>query len=268
MKLFISSDIEGTTGITAWDETEWSDPRSLYFREQMTREVAAACAGAADTGCDEIWVKDAHDSARNIIPDRLPENVKLLRGWIGDMHSMMGGINRIEGGFDAAVMTGCHSWATGEGNPLSHTMNGANQYVKINGTAAPEFMINAYIAGYYNVPVCFVSGDRALCEFAKTLIPNITAVAVNEGIGGAVLSIHPVLAVNRIREGVYNALSGDISACAVNMPDRFEIEINFKKHTDAYTRSCYPGVEKISSTAVLYKTADWLEAMRFMNFVL
>lgn len=268
MKLFISSDIEGTTGITSWDETEWSDPRSLYFREQMTREVAAACEGAADSGCDEIWVKDAHDSARNIIPDRLPENVKLLRGWIGDMHSMMGGINRVEGGFDAAAMTGYHSWATGEGNPLSHTMNGANQYVKINGTAAPEFIINTYIAGYYNVPVCFVSGDSALCEFAKSLIPNITAVAVNEGIGGAVLSINPVLAVKRIREGVTRALSGNVSACAVNMPDRFEIEINFKKHTDAYTRSCYPGVEKISSTAVLYKTSDWLEAMRFMNFVL
>lgn len=82
MKLFISSDIEGTTGITAWDETEWSDPRSLYFREQMTREVTAACEGAADAGFGEIWVKDAHDSARNIIPDRLPENVKLLRGWM------------------------------------------------------------------------------------------------------------------------------------------------------------------------------------------
>ncbi|MHB1151087.1 MAG: M55 family metallopeptidase [Eubacteriales bacterium] len=266
MKLFISSDIEGTTGITAWDETEWSDPRSLYFREQMTRETAAACEGAADAGFGEIWVKDAHDSARNIIPDRLPENVKLLRGWIGDMHGMMGGISRSS--FDAAAMTGYHSWAAGEGNPLSHTMNSKNQTVKINGTMAPEFMINAYIAGYYNIPVCFVSGDLALCDFAKTLIPNITAVAVNEGMGGAVLSISPILAVKRIKEGMYHALTRDFTDCAVNMPDRFEIEINFKKHTDAYARSYYPGAQKVSSTSVLFKTSDWLEAMRFMNFVL
>lgn len=179
---------------------------------------------------------------------------------------MMGGISR--GSFDAAAMTGYHSWATGEGNPLSHTMNTKNQYVKINGTLAPEFMINAYITGYYNIPVCFVSGDSALCDFAKTLVPNITTVAVNEGMGGAVLSISPLLAVKRIKEGITNALTRDIAACAVEMPDRFEIEINFKKHTDAYARSCYPGAEKVSSTSVLFKTSDWLEAMRFMNFVL
>jgi D-amino peptidase len=86
--------------------------------------------------------------------------------------------------------------------------------------------------------------------------------------GGAVLSIHPTIAVNRIREGVYNALCKDFTACAVNMPDRFEIEINFKKHTDAYTRSNYPGAIKASPTAVLYKTNNWLQAMRFLNFVL
>ena len=46
MNVFISADIEGTCGITHWDETERSAPRDYApFQKQMTREVAAACEG-------------------------------------------------------------------------------------------------------------------------------------------------------------------------------------------------------------------------------
>ena len=44
MKLYLSADIEGTAGITLWDETEYGHPRYAFFSDQMTREVRAACA--------------------------------------------------------------------------------------------------------------------------------------------------------------------------------------------------------------------------------
>ena len=68
MNLFISSDIEGTCGIAAWSETEPGRPDGdyAYFKQQMSREVAAACRGALAAGGERILVKDAHDSARNI----------------------------------------------------------------------------------------------------------------------------------------------------------------------------------------------------------
>ena len=73
MKLYISADIEGTTGITRWDETENGHSRYPYFAEQMTREVAAAINGALQVSRDfELLVKDAHDSACNLIPSKLP----------------------------------------------------------------------------------------------------------------------------------------------------------------------------------------------------
>ena len=72
MKLYISADIEGTTGITRWDETENGHSRYPYFAEQMTREVAAAINGALQVSRDfELLVKDAHDSACNLIPSKL-----------------------------------------------------------------------------------------------------------------------------------------------------------------------------------------------------
>ena len=52
MKLYISADIEGTTGITRWDETENGHSRYPYFAEQMTREVAAAINGALQVSRD------------------------------------------------------------------------------------------------------------------------------------------------------------------------------------------------------------------------
>ena len=49
MNLFISSDIEGTCGIAAWSETEPGRPDGdyAYFKQQMSREVAAADRGRA-----------------------------------------------------------------------------------------------------------------------------------------------------------------------------------------------------------------------------
>ena len=64
-RIFLSADIEGTCGIAHWDETELGKPDYEPFRRQMTREVAAACEGAFAAGCEDLLIKDAHDSARN-----------------------------------------------------------------------------------------------------------------------------------------------------------------------------------------------------------
>ncbi len=165
MKLYLSADIEGTCGIVNWDETKLECEFSQHYRTQMSKEIAAACDGATQSGVHEILVKDAHDSGRNINPNILPENVKILRGWTKDPLVMMAGIDE---SFDACIFTGYHSGATCNGNPLSHTMDIDYDYFKINDEIASEFTINAYIAAYYNVPVAFLSGDEMLCESAKT----------------------------------------------------------------------------------------------------
>ena len=188
MKLFISADIEGTAGITCWDETEYGHPRYGYFAQQMTREVSSLCESADRLGW-EILVKDAHDSAKNILPDKLHPAAKLLRGWTGDINCMMSGIDLDR--FDAVAFTGYHSAAMSEGNSLSHTMTTHAHSVKINGEYASEFVINAYIAAMYGIPVVFLSGDEALCESAKKLIPGISTVASKKGVGSACVSAHP-----------------------------------------------------------------------------
>lgn len=266
MKVFLSADIEGTCGITDWSETERSTPYDYnFFRKQMTCEVVAACEGAMAGGAGELFVRDAHDSARNIETSQLPEQARIMRGWTGDPLSMMSGLDG--GGFDAVIFTGYHAWAASGGNPLAHTMNLQNEYVTLNGVRMSEFMMNAYTAGYFGVAVPFLSGDKALCDFAGELIPGITTVAVNEGLGGAVVSMHPEAAVKAIREGAKKAMK-NLKKCRVALPSHFDAVIRFQKHKAAYGKSFYPGATLADEKNVCFSSDDWYEMLRFFHFVL
>ena len=64
-------------------EADRNHPDYPEFREQMTREAIAAIEGAQAAGATEVWVKDAHDSGRNLIPSMLPANIRLIRSWAG-----------------------------------------------------------------------------------------------------------------------------------------------------------------------------------------
>jgi len=264
MKIFISSDIEGTTGIANWDETELTSVEGEFFRKQMAKEVNAACVGANKLGCSEIFIKDAHGSGRTIDPSLLPENIKIMRDWARNPLIMMAGIDET---FDACLFTGYHSGSSQNGNPLSHTMHCDYDYIKINGKVATEFMINAYTAAMFNVPVVFVSGDEMLCESAKELNPNIVTVPVSKGIGDASISIHPNLALKLIEDEVYNSLNTDLDKYKIELPKEFNIEIHFRQHYRAYKASFYPGVKQIDSQTISFKTNDYYEFLRMLFFM-
>ena len=266
MKLFISADIEGTTGIAHWHETDKNHPDWKYFADQMTREVNAACEGAMAAGCADILIKDAHDSARNLNPRALPECAKLLRGWTGVPASMMAGLDE---SFDGVVFTGYHSAASWNTNPLSHTMNTGNCFVTINGEKASELMINALTAAYYGVPVLCVTGDKGLCDYMKKVNPNVETVPVNEGWGNGVISIHPDLAVRRIREAVQRAVEkADKKACLFPLPEHFVVEICYKLHQRAHSCSYYPGVTQIDERTVRFECDDYMDVLKYFKFIL
>ena len=265
MKVFLSADIEGVTGATHWDETEKSKADYDEFREQMTAEVAAACEGAIEAGASEVWVKDAHDLARNLIAARLPQAVRLVRGWSGHPYLMM---DTLDETFTAAMMLGYHSGAGSSANPLSHTMTGSTVSVKINDTYASEFLINAYTCGLVKVPVVFVTGDAGLCDQARALIPAIGSVAVKQGLGNATINIHPELAVDEIRRGAYLAVKEGSSLCQVPLPGKFQVEVQYKNHTKAYGNSFFPGARLKDATTIQFESEDYFAVLNFFGFVL
>ena len=266
-KLFISADIEGTCGITAWEETEANGGRNYgYFSERMTAEVDAAARGAEQAGYIST-VKDAHDSARNINPMGLPKTATLIRGWSKDCYCMMGGLDRED--FDAVAFTGYHCEAVNGGNPLSHTMTTSVQRVTLNGLPCPEFLINAYMAAYRGIPIVFLAGDEALCDFAKKLIPGITTVVAKTGHGSAVISRHPEVVREEIFKGMKAALSReDLSDCILPLPDHFVITVEYNDWNKAHSYSFYPGAVAVDAKTISFESDDYFEVMRFMHFCL
>ena len=264
-KIFISADIEGTCGIAHWQETNTNNEYSEYFRKQMTNEVKAACEGALEAGFDEIFVKDAHDSARNLYPNLLPKEAKIMRGWTRNPYSMMAGLDET---FDACAFTGYHSAASASGNPLSHTMNCSIYYIKINGVITSEFIINSLAAAYLGVPSVFLSGDKMLCEKAEEFAKGIKTVAVSEGIGNASVSIHPEIACERIKATVTEALEGDYKKVLMKLPEKFEVEVAYKEHHKAFHATYYPGAYAIDSTTTGFKASNYLDVLKFFMFVL
>jgi D-amino peptidase len=264
MKVYISADIEGTTGITNWEEAE--KPHATYqeFRERMTDEVVAACEGAIEAGAKEILIKDAHDSGRNIISGRLPDCAKLIRGWSGHPFSM---VQELDESFDALLFVGYHSKAGSDDNPLAHTLRLRVAHLAFNGEIASEFQIYSYAAALVKVPGVFLSGDAGICADAQKINPGIVTVPVSRGIGPSTLSIAPSLAVKEIREGVARALKGNRAACRLTLPKHFVLEIKYTTPIDAYRASWYPGARLSAPRTVQFESDDYFEVLRAIKFM-
>lgn len=264
MKVFISADIEGITTTTFWPETSKGEQEYGAHAEQMTQEVAAACEGAFEAGADEIVVRDAHEYGNNIDIQKLPEGVTLIRGWSGHPYGMVYGLDK---SFDAAFFIGYHSPASCGGNPLSHTESLAPLYVKLNGTVASEFMIYSYAALLEEVPAVFLSGDKALCEAAKELYPDLRTCAVKEGVGAATINYNPKTMLGRIREGAREALRKENLRTLPVLPKDWTLEICYKDHADAEKFSYYPGVRKISDNTIEFQSRQYFEILRAFCFL-
>lgn len=264
MRVFISADMEGTAGIAAWPETERTHPDYAEFREAMTDEVVAACQGAHAAGADEVVVKDAHSSGRNIIVARLPRYARLVRGWSGHPDTMMFGISD---DCAAAVYTGYHDRAGAGTNPLAHTLSLAIARITINGEPASEFTVNARAAARRGVPSVFLSGDAAICAAARAFVPGIVTVATGEGHGAAMVAMAPARAAELIRDGVEQAVAARRPDMMPPMPARYELEIEYANPHSAYRVGWFPGAEPSGERRVRWVVEDHFELQRILKFV-
>jgi D-amino peptidase len=263
LKVFISVDMEGVSGLIAWDETTITGPDYGLFRRLMTQEANAAIAGALDAGATEIVVRDAHDSARNILPDLLRPEAQLIREWNGPL-SMMEGLDRT---FDAVVFIGYHARAGTPNAVLKHTMSLELYDVILNGVRLPEAGWNAAIAGYFDVPVVFVSGDAAIAKQAKEILGNIETVAVKEGMGKAAKMLSPLKAQLLIQQGVASALKNLQAFKPYKPTPPYKLEVVFADENLAQRASWVPGIVRTGERSVSYTSSDFMDVIKYFRLV-
>lgn len=266
LKIYISVDIEGVTGICSWSETELNHPDHEYFRKEMTKETVVCCNKLISLGITDITVRDAHDSARNLLLDQLPKEVKVIRGWSGGLCDMMDGL---DSSYDGAIFIGYHSPARTDGNPLSHTLTTSLNHIKINGNLASEFQLNAYYAKTLGVPVIMVCGDEYLTSLVTKENNNIAVVATNTGLHGAIITRHPEIVYNDIQNKVENAiksLQANKSKLFISTPRVYNTEIHFRTHAKAYRATFFPNATRINADKTMHTSSDYLDTLRFIMF--
>lgn len=260
LKVLISVDMEGITGVVSADEC---NPKAgddyPYFRRIMTLEANAAVEGALAAGATEVVVRDAHGSGRNILPDLLHKGARLIRDWSFGPKEMMEGIDET---FGAAVFIGYHASAGKPDAILEHTWSGRITSVTINGVTLPEAGLNALIAGHFNVPVVFISGDQAVCDQARILFGRIEAVAVKKGIGAATLSLHPEVAGQMIKEGVEKAVRARAEYKPYKLTPPYRLVLTLKDEKLVDNGQYYPGAKRTGDWELTYEGSDLMEVLK------
>src|SRR3954469_11668244 len=169
MKVFVSSDMEGTAGVVDWSQCLPGEREYEHYRALLQAEVNAAITGAMDGGATEFLVNDSHSSMQNLRPAELtlrPGGFAGRAPYLSGRHKPLYMMQGLDGSFDAVFFVSYHG-SMSTASPLSHTYNpNAIAEVSLNGTVVGESGINALVALAHEVPVVLVTGDDVTAEEA------------------------------------------------------------------------------------------------------
>ena len=262
MNIYISADIEGVSGVVHSEHTSRDGKEHDYARLLMTEEVNACIVAAFEVGVKRVVVNDSHGTMRNIFHEKLHPKSELILGSPKKL-AMMEGISYE---FDAALFIGYHT-KMGQDGILNHTFNGkVVRLIEINGIEFGEFGLNALVAGYFNVPVIFVSGCNLTIEEAKTSIPNIFHSIVKETINRTTaLNLHPFEARELIKEETKKAILhyDQIQPFSIEPPYTVKVEFLHTGHVDAV--EILPFVKKTDPLTISFNSNDILDCYRLIR---
>ncbi len=252
MKVFISTDFEGVAGIVDWDQIMVGSSDYEMGRRLLLGELNAAIDGALAAGATEFVVNDSHSSMRNLQPDLLHGQARLITGKHKPLYMMEG----LDASFDAILFLGYHGSIGASQSVLSHTYNPrAIWEVRINGEVVGETALNALVASHYGVPIALVTGDQVTATEAQRLHPAPVCVEVKRSVSRyASESLHPEVARELIHTGARRALSSEKPGTAPVFTMPIQIEVTFLTADMAEMSAWLHGVrlaENQSRTVVL-----------------
>ena len=265
LKIFISADMEGVVGAVTSEQLAPGGFEYQRFRGFMTAEVNAAIDAARAAGATQFVVADAHGNGQNLLIERLPDDVTVVRSWPREFR-MMGGI---DDSFDGVVFLGYHASTANMQGVRAHTFSSANiTSLKLNGIEMSEGSMNAAIAGHFGVPVIMVSGDDVAVAENQALIGDIEGAIVKWAMGfHSAESLTPEAAYNVIRARTAAAINriGDFEPYVLDTP--IVMELSLKHYQPVELLGYLPNVERINSHTIRYTGGDIRDVSNFLIFV-
>ena len=265
LKVHISVDMEGIAGVVTPEQLGPAGFEYGRFREFMTGEALAAVQAAKAAGATEIVVADSHGNGQNLLIEKFPDDVKVIRSWPRRLGMMAG----VDGGVDAAIFIGYHAGTNNATGVRAHTFSSATlTRVALNGVNVTEGSWNAAVAGQFNVPVIMMSGDDAAIAEVRKAIGNIEAAETKQTLGfHSALTITPNAATNLIQKQVRAAFARlqDFKPYKVQGP--IVVDVSFKHYLPAEVLAYLPMFERTDSHSVRFRAKDMVEASVIMEFI-
>jgi D-amino peptidase len=266
LKIYISADMEGVAGAVTGEQLGPSGFEYQRFREFMTQEVNTAVEAAFEAGATEILVSDSHGNGQNLLIEKLPKNVTIVRSWPRPLMMMQG----IDETFDGVIFLGYHTSTTNSEGVRAHTISSANfADIRLNGISMPEAGLNAAIAGHFNVPVIMISGDDAIVKEATVLLGNIESAVVKWAYGfHSAKTLTPEAAYDLIREKVKKAIGRIKELKPYKLKTPIQLEVRFKNYRPAEVLSYLSIIERTDAHSIKFVGKDMIEVSKFLEFIL
>ena len=266
MKVYISVDMEGVVGTVTGDQLGPSGFEYGRYREFMTNEALAAINAAREAGATEILVSDSHGNGENLLIEKFPADVKIIRSW-PRRFGMMAGIDET---FDAVIFIGYHASTDNMTGVRAHTFSSARlTSVKLNGQPVTEGAFNAAIAGHFGVPVVMVSGDDATVAEVRSVVGDVEGAAVKESFGfHSARTLTPEAAYALIGDRVRTALGRLSDFKPYKLKGPITLDISFKHYMPAEVAAYLSIIERTGSHSIRYVGKDMTEIADFETFLL
>lgn len=260
MKVYLSSDMEGTAGIVDWDQCTAEGRDYARFVSLLTDEINAAIEGAVEGGATEFVVNDSHSAMHNLDPRALSSGARLISGRYKPMYMMEG----LDSSFDAVFLVSYHGSMGAERAVLSHTYSSrAIAEVWIDDRIAGEAAINALVASAYGVPIVLVTGDQTTEIETRPFCPDARFAVVKDSISRfAANSLHPSEACALIRREARLAVEGAASARQRDFSTHTTITVRFTTADYADLADRIVGVERVDALHARISGTDPLELYR------
>ncbi|GAB3572312.1 M55 family metallopeptidase [Amycolatopsis endophytica] len=262
MRIMVSADMEGATGVTWTDDVVPGTEQWQRFRRLFTGDVNAVIRGLHEGGATDVLVNEAHSSQRNLLLEDLDERARMLTGRHKPLSMMQG----IDSGVDGVVFLGYHAGAGADG-VLSHTyLENQITGVWLDGVPASEGRLNAALAAEYGVPVLLVSGDDKACEDAADYAPGAELVAVKECVSRyAAICLPPSRTAEMLRTAARASMDRAVRTPGTAAAHRIEVE--FDASHLAQAAAVVPTVGQAGVRRVGFDAATMTEAMKAFKVV-
>ena len=265
LKVFISADMEGVAGVVTSDQLGPPGFEYERFRGFMTDEVLAAIEGARAAGATEFLVSDSHGNGENLLIERFPKDVQIVRSWPRPLAMMQG----IDASFDAVLFVGYHSSTTNPTGVRAHTMSSAHLAdIRLNGVSVPEAGLNAALAAHFRVPIAMITGDDAIVKEAQALLGPIGGAVVKWSYGfHSARTLTPEAACDVIRETARRSIADRKAWKLYTVSTPVTLDVRFKNYRPAEVLAYLPIVERPDAHSIRFRGKDMLETIRFLEFL-